>query len=279
MGGGSHYSEIHGARLRYEIAGDGPPVVFLHAGIADSRMWDDQFGAFSERHRVLRYDMRGFGQSSFPADSFSLADDLLDLLDYVGIDAAALVGASMGANVALELAVIAPGRVRALVLAPPGNLRGERSEELRRVDEAEEAAVARGDLDEAVRLNLDLWVAGPRRSIEEVDGEVVRRVGEMQRRAFAVQVPAFEQDPPPTHQRRLEGRLAGYLREIQAPTLVIVGVEDVRDILDAADELEGAVPGARKVALPASAHLPNMERPAEFNELVIGFLADALERV
>jgi pimeloyl-ACP methyl ester carboxylesterase len=101
LGGASDYAEINGALLRYEIAGDGAPVVLLHAGVADSRMWEDQVGLFSERHRVLRYDMRGFGSSSFPAGSFSFAADLLALMDYAGIDRAALVGASMGANVAL----------------------------------------------------------------------------------------------------------------------------------------------------------------------------------
>jgi 3-oxoadipate enol-lactonase len=223
--------------------------------------------------------MRGFGQSSFPAGSFSLAADLLALLDHVGIARAALVGGSMGANVALEVAVVAPERVRALVIAPPGNVGGGRSEEVRRFDEAEEAAIVRGDVGEAVRLNLDFWVAGPRRSLRQVDGQMVRRVEEMQRRAFEVQVPAFEHDPPPVHERWLHGPLVEHLREIGAPTLVVVGEEDVRDILEAAEVLSAGIPGARKVALPGVAHLPNMERPAEFNELAIGFLTDALENV
>jgi pimeloyl-ACP methyl ester carboxylesterase len=268
------YAELNGARIWYEVAGDGPAVVLLHEGIADARMWDPQWGALCASYRTLRCDMRGFGRSTLPGGSFSISNDVRSVLDLAGIQSAAFVGASMGANVALELAVVAPERVRALVLAPPGIVGGERSPALEEYGEAEDAALERGDVDEAVRLNVDVWVAGPRRPIEAVDQDVVRAVAEMQQRAFDVQVPAYEQDPPPAYEKLVDP-IADHLGDVRVPVLVLVGEEDMPDILTAADEIAARVPGARKVVMTDTAHVPNLERPAEYNELVLQFLADA----
>src|SRR5262249_37435154 len=157
---------VNGARLWYEVSGDGPTVVFVHEGISDSRLWDDQWPEACARFRSLRYDLRGFGRSDLPGGPFSHAADLRALRDHVGIARAALVGGSMGGNTATELAILEPERVTALVIAPPGIVGTDRSELLRAFDEAEEAAWDRGDFDETVRLNLDLWLAGPRRSLD-----------------------------------------------------------------------------------------------------------------
>ena len=94
------YAEINGARLYYEVAGAGQPLALLHAGIADSRMWDDQFAVFAERYKVIRYDYRGFGKSSVPPGPYVFRDDLLGLLRHLGIARASLIGVSMGGGLA-----------------------------------------------------------------------------------------------------------------------------------------------------------------------------------
>jgi pimeloyl-ACP methyl ester carboxylesterase len=267
-------AELNGANLWYEVAGDGPPVVFVHEAIGDSRLWDGQWGAFSARFRSLRFDFRGFGQSQLPGGSFSNSDDLRALLDHAAIDHAALVGGSMGANAAMEVAVLAPERVSALVVAPPGGVDGW-SEHVQAVWKAEDAAFESGDLDEAVRLNLELWVAGPRRSLDAVDPGVVERVAGMLRDAFEVQFAAFKAGPEPHQEKRVE-RLADRLGEIRAPTLVVVGDEDVPEILEASDTIAAGVRGARKVVVRGAAHALSLERPEELNQVVIRFLDEAL---
>src|SRR5262249_27535687 len=162
-------ADVNGARLWYELAGDGPAVVFVHEGIGDSRLWDDQWAEASVHFRAVRYDQRGFGRSDLPGGPFSYAGDLRALLDRLEISHAALVGGSLGADAATQLAILEPERVTALVVAPPGVVGAERSQLLRAFSEAEEAAWDRDDVDETVRLNLDLWLAGPRRSLDAVN--------------------------------------------------------------------------------------------------------------
>ncbi|MBA3366212.1 MAG: alpha/beta fold hydrolase [Actinobacteria bacterium] len=266
-------AQVNGATLYYEVAGEGPGVVLVHAGIADARMWDDQFQEFVGRHRILRYDIRGYGRSSLPGGPYSLVGDLRDLLRTVGIERAAVVGVSLGGRIALELALLEPGLVTALVLVGAGMPDHEWADEVKAIGEAEDEALERGDIETAVQLNLDLWVAGSGRKLEDVDPKVVERVREMQRDAFVTQVPAYEADPPPGPGEGLHPPVGSRLSEIAVPTLVLVGGEDVRDIRDIADRLAREVPGARLVVIPGTAHMPSMEKPAEFNQLVLDFLS------
>src|SRR5215208_6198208 len=89
-------AEVNGARIYYEVAGEGDPLVLVHAGIADSRMWEDQLMAFADRYRVIRYDMRGFGMTAMVDLPFSHHEDLRGLLDSLDVERAHLVGCSMG---------------------------------------------------------------------------------------------------------------------------------------------------------------------------------------
>src|SRR5258707_15020052 len=111
----SGFAEVNGARLYYELAGASSPVALLHAGIADSGMWDDQFAHFAVAHQVLRFDMRGFGQSSMPDEPYSLSDDLYGLLRQLGIGLAAIVGVSIGSATAIRFAIEHPEMVTGLV--------------------------------------------------------------------------------------------------------------------------------------------------------------------
>ena len=111
-------TDVNGARLAYECSGDGPAVAFIHGFTLDRRMWDDQFALFSERHRALRHDLRGFGESSLPitSEAYTHGADLAALLDRLGIERVVLVALSMGGWIAIEFAQTYPERVSALVL-------------------------------------------------------------------------------------------------------------------------------------------------------------------
>ncbi len=252
-----------------EVAGEGPEIVLLHEGICDSRMWDPQWERFTGSHRVLRFDFRGYGQSPLEPGAYSSARDVLELMDRHGFEKASLVGVSLGGRVALEVALAAPERVSALVLVGPGLPGHDWSEQMQGIWEAEEAALRAGDVDGAVELVLHTWVDGPGREPGDVDPAVRSRVAEMQGRAFELQLPVEEDE-----EELLVDDVAQRLSEIRAPTLVLVGEEDMLDIQAIADRLAREIPRARKATIGNAAHVPSMERPQEFEELVLGFLKE-----
>jgi pimeloyl-ACP methyl ester carboxylesterase len=159
------------------------PVVLIHAGIADRRMWDPQWAALTSTRDAVRLDLRGFGESAGkPTGSLDHVADVIDTLDHLGIARCHLVGASFGAGVAVEVALTRPGLVRSLLLGPPGgSLLAELTPALRDFFDAERAALARDDLDAAVDANVITWVVGPGRSESDLDPAVVAAVRRMQR--------------------------------------------------------------------------------------------------
>src|SRR5687767_13891290 len=106
--------------LAFEVAGSGDPLLLVHAGVADRRMWDPQWPVFVAAHRVIRYDLRGYGESLPPSGPWSQHADLLGLLAELGIGRAHVVGASVGAGIAVEAALAQPQAVASLVLVAPG---------------------------------------------------------------------------------------------------------------------------------------------------------------
>jgi pimeloyl-ACP methyl ester carboxylesterase len=259
-------------QLWHQQAGAGPAVVLLHAGICDSRMWDPQWATFPRRHRTIRYDQRGYGGSPIPQEPWSDARDLIGLLEDLGVRRAVLVGVSRGGQIALELAVARPDLADALVLVGAGLPGHDWSASVRASLAEEDAAVGRGDLDAAVEANLRLWVDGPQRSPARVDPAVRKLAGVMQRRVLELQAPVWE---------ALEDRiqllvpdLADRLGQVRAPTLVLTGGQDVADVQAIAERLTREIGGARRAVIDGAAHLPSLERPAEFDDLVLGFLAE-----
>ena len=164
----SGLAEVGGGKLAWEAAGEGPGVAFLHPGLWDSRVWDEQFGVFSKAYRVLRHDFRGYGRSSRPEPEkpYSHVDDLEAVMDAAGVDRAALIGNSMGGRVAIDFALEHPSRVSALVLAAPGlgGFEGSIEEEARWEAWSDERVgpiadlIEAGDLERARDLQLrELW--------------------------------------------------------------------------------------------------------------------------
>lgn len=253
-----------------EVAGEGPQLVLVHEGICDSRMWDLQWEQWSRSRRLLRVDLRGFGRSPLEAGPFAHARDVIEAIERHGFGPTALLGVSLGGRVALEVALARPELVSALVLVAPGMPGHEWSEELRARWGEEEAAFEAGDLDGAVEASLRTWVDGPRREPEDVDPVVRSLVGEMQRRAYELQG-AVDEDEEELFVEDVAQRLG----DVRAPTLVIVGEEDQPDMHAIAKRLAAEIPGARLETIADTAHVPSMERPREFDELVLPFLEEA----
>lgn len=260
--------EINSARLFYEVRGEGQPLVFIHSGLADSRMWAVQSWQFAQKYRVIRYDLRGFGRSSMPPGPFSNRADLAGLLRYLSVERAVLVGSSMGGQLALDFALEYPEMVAALVLVGAGISGKPPSEFLMQQWQAIDAAAEAGDIAQAVEMELRLWVDGPGRAPEQVDPQARELVREMNTDNFRRAAEQAQGQPQP-----LEPPALTRLGEIHVPTLVLVGAHDVPDVLDSAERLAQGIPGAQKIVLPGTAHLPSLEQPETFHRVVLEFLS------
>jgi pimeloyl-ACP methyl ester carboxylesterase len=261
--------------LTYERSGPtgSTPILLLHAGIADRRMWDSVWPTLTAGRDVVRVDLRGFGESTErPAGPWSPRADVGATLDALGVERAHVVGCSFGAGVAVELALERPAAVASLVLAAPGgSLITERTEELAAFWELEGKAVEAGDLDAAVEANVTAWVDGPHRGPDVVPAAVRDAVRTMQRRNFDLTIDwpdevweADDELDPEAHER---------LDEITAPTLVIVGRLDIDSIQLAADHLLAGLDNVRGVSWDDVAHLPSMERPDDFAAEVLDWVS------
>ncbi|MYR26096.1 MULTISPECIES: alpha/beta hydrolase [unclassified Streptomyces] len=240
-----------------------PAVVLLHSSICDRRMWAPQLAALPPLYRGLAPDLRGFGDTPLGGTPHDDARDVLALLDGLGIDRFAVVGSSYGGRVALRLAGLVPERVQALALLCPAAPGLAGTEALEALDAREEELVAAGDLDGACALMVETWL-GPGADASVRDG-VVR----MQRRAYEVQLAA------PEGAGRTEEGGPVPLSAVTAPTLVATAAHDLPEFRALAAGLPARLAGARDteyVDIPASGHLPSMERPEETTRLVRDFL-------
>lgn len=257
---GAGVAHVQGARLAWWHDGDGPPLVLVHAGVADARMWEPLLPALTGSHRVVRYDMRGFGRTRSAPGAFVPARDLSALLDALAITRAHVVGASFGGLVALELAASEPQRVASLVLLAPALPDIEPSPELLAFARAEEQAVSVGRIDDAVEINVRMWASAS-------TPEVRALVAEMQRTTFDLQLreraESAELEPPVTER----------LSTIRAPTTIAVGDRDVADFRAVAQRLEHELPHARLHAVAGAGHLLALDQPDAVAQLILRHLA------
>lgn len=260
-------AQINGASIHYRREGAGFPIVMLHAGVADSRMWQPQVDEFAKQFDVIRPDMRGFGDSELPAGPWKPRDDLLGLVDELRLKPAHLVGCSMGGSLAIDFAIDHPERVSKLVLVGAGVSGAKQDPRHESLYAEVMAADERGDMDAVNQAEMYLWLDGPYRARGYVAKPLRHLFLDMNRRNLDSE---WSQSP----MQALEPGAADRLNEISAPTLVIVGDADLEPIRETADLLASSILRARKVTIHDAAHLPNLEHPEEFNRIVLDFLLD-----
>jgi len=270
----SGYAPVLGGELYYEQSGAGPAVILVHAGIADLRMWDDQLPALAERHTVVRYDARGFGRTRSEPVAFSNRQDLLALMDHLGLARAVLVGCSRGGMIALDTALEAPERVTALGWVCSGISGWQPADELFTPEdialyEAMEAAEAAHEHERTAELDVRLWVDGPRQPEGRAAEPVRRKVYEMALNNYRSHAHLFDAGLEP---QPLEPPAVARLGELRMPVLAIVGELDSPATPAAAAVLAAAAPQTQIITYPDAAHLPNMERPERFNADLLAFL-------
>ena len=253
--------EIDGGRLWYESEGDGSAVVLIHSGLADAHQWDDQMRTFPSRYRTIRYDQRGYGRSDPPTGPYSSVDDLARLLDALQVRSAALVGVSQGGGIALALALERPSLPWAVVGAATGGVGFEDwTEATEAAGEAMDAAVAAGDVEEALRIAGDLWLP-------------LGRFPESDERAAAMLAGVAEAwRIPEDWERWPEPRALERIGDVGVPTLVVLPEHDIPEVHTVGERLAAGIPGARAVTVSGTDHLVNVRNPAGFDRVVLDFL-------
>jgi 3-oxoadipate enol-lactonase len=262
------YLPVRGGNLYYETAGEGTPLVFVHAGFLDSRMWDDQFQLFAKGKRVIRYDVRGFGRSSTPSEEYSDAEDLFALLKHLNIENTSILGNSNGGRIALDFASVHPTMVKSLILVSPG-IRGYKTsglEEDREWDELDKRenlqglATSENRIDDAVNMDLEIWAPAQGATSKSLILEM------------ATANSHIHKNPPYKLQKSPEPTAFTKLNQIRAPTILIVGDRDVKAMQTMTKRLHQLIPGSKLSIIRGADHIANMSRPEEFNAIVSSFL-------
>ena len=257
------FCTISGGSLYYEECGQGTPLILIHGGALDSRMWDQQFLEFSNTFRVIRYDARNHGKSKSEIVPYSHADDLAGLMDSLRIDQAVILGLSMGGYIAIDFALKYPEKVKALIPVAPG-LTGYEFKDPQILEYNAKLKTAQ-TYEEAVEYILRQWCDGPVRTPAQVDSTVRNRVQKMY-------LDFFQNFQRGLKENRSDPPAINRLAEIKKPVFIIVGDLDQPGILEIARMIEEKVPGAKKIVIKGVAHMVNLEKPDDFNATVIRFL-------
>ena len=256
------WADVAGGRIYYEAAGQGDPVILIHGGFGDRRMWDAQFAALARSHRVVRYDHRGFGRSSRPTAPYSATQDLVDLLDHLDIPAAHIVGNSMGGGIALDFAVLHPDRVKKLVVVSSG-ANGYPYDDADFASMRAVFATGASSVDRAAAQ----WLKEPMIAIASSKPRTAALVRSMvldNRAVFNMQNWPWEDFRPTAWER---------LSELRLPVLFVVGDRDIPAVQRAAAAAVRRIRQAELVRIRNADHLPQMVDPDGFNRQLLRFLA------
>jgi pimeloyl-ACP methyl ester carboxylesterase len=249
-----------GGKLYYEVAGSGHPLVLIHGGQMDSRMWDEQFTLFSKSYRVIRYDFRGFGKSPAATKPFAGEDDLAMLLRLLDADKAYIVGLSLGGRIALDFAVAHPEMTDGVIAVAPGLSGFHFTDDPTMMDSWRAAQV--GDWAKVA----DLWLHTGYMAPAMENPTIAPRL-----RQLATE-DAHQWLDNPSLERVLNPPAIERLPDVKVPTLIIVGNRDVADIHEICGLLYARIPGAKEILIQNSGHIVNMEQPEQFYRAVLDFL-------
>jgi 3-oxoadipate enol-lactonase len=240
-----------------DSGGDGPPLVMLHPGVGDSRIWEPLLPALTASWRVIRYDARGFGRSPAPTVKFTLLTDLIAVLDHYGLDRVAIVGCSQGGGSALALALERPARVSAMVLLCPGIPGFAWPDEPAELEAEYDRAMEAGDVDALARLIQGSWgAAGSTEAVMEQFRSAAR--------AYLSSGDLMQEDPP----------VLDRLGEIAVPASLLVGDLDYPPLIESNRQAAARIPGCQLTVVPGMDHLPPLRDP----DLVLTIITTTLSR-
>ncbi|MCA0457317.1 MAG: alpha/beta hydrolase [Chloroflexi bacterium] len=261
------FAPVNGTQMYYEIAGSGHPLIMVHAGVADNRLWDHQFDLFAEQYHVIRFDQRGFGQTKPVDGDFNRSEDIYALLTHLGINHAYLMGCSMGGGACIDFALTHPEMAKALITigSGPGGFKTDDPPpavwgDLVKAYEADE-------LDKVAEYEAQIWLDGPAAPAGRVGGAIREKMIAMNSIALHNEKLELGKEIP------LASPAVNRLSELHLPALIIYGDLDTPYVQTAGKYLADHIAGAKRVIMSGVAHLPSMEQPAALNKIVLEFLA------
>ncbi|ALS37243.1 pimeloyl-ACP methyl ester carboxylesterase [Enterococcus rotai] len=259
------FLNVSGATIYFESKGQGSHILLIHAGIADSRMWDHEFHSLDQQFQVTRFDLPGFGQSSFTGGSFSYTMIINELLDHLKIKQTYIFAASFGGKIALDFVLENPKRCLRLALESSAIGEWDFSEELQRYDEKEEQLLSLNQYEQAADLNYHTWVLRDR-DPKYFDSNIKKLILDMQMTAFTKPEPLS-----PIEEIQTARPLSTKLDQLTCPVLIIIGDHDVDDFQKISAFLHQKITHAEKVIISNAAHLANLECPELVEQLVTDF--------
>jgi len=254
---------IRGIELHYDDRGEGTPIVLVHGHPFDHTMWKYQVPRFAPDHRLIMPDLRGYGRTDVIPGKVMLDEmalDIVHLLDALQIDSAVFCGLSMGGQIVLDFYRLFPHKVNALVIVDSD---------------------ARGETPETHQQRLqkaDLIIATGMR--QHTDDTILQYIAPASMNNQAVYTHLYEmmsstkaEGAAAAHRGRADRRdHLPILSNIRIPTLIVVGEEDYFTPLPIARLMSDRIPGAELAVIPGAGHLPNMEAPEKFNDILHDFL-------
>jgi pimeloyl-ACP methyl ester carboxylesterase len=267
---------VKGAKLFYEVTGEGFPLVLVHSRWMLNALWDEQVKFFAAQFRVIRYDVRGFGKSEMELIPSSDVDDLLQLFDHLAVEQAYIVGLSMGAEIAISFALAHPERLKALVISGVGLDEFEWGESFNQQWQQFADAIKADDYNQAIDHVVSMWVDGPLRpapqEVRDRTRELMRGHTFLHHKPFPPSSEAENTPPPqpePVQPLSEKEKFAG----LQVPTQVMVGEYDWPEMVKMAEILAGYLPNGEHILISGAAHITNLEQPEAFNRAVLNFLS------
>jgi len=257
------FADVNGTRLYYEIAGSEHPLVLIHDFTLDTRMWDAQFEVFAQHYQVLRYDVRGYGQSALPtSEPYDHSDDLRALMQHLGVESAHILGLSMGGRNAINFALAYPDATDTLIVVDSG-LDGYQG-----AGESPLSSIWRTAQQDGIEAAKTVWLNHPFFETARENAVVTTQLAQMVSNYSGWHLVNRDPGivPTPVAIQRLDA--------IHVPTLIIIGERDLPDLHGMADTLAQGIPGAKKIVMPDVGHMANMEDPERFNEIVLGVLGE-----
>lgn len=264
--------KIGSAQLVGEYTGQGKPLIFLHAGVADRRMWCPQIDTLKNYFQTVIYDRRGFGETTCLDEAFSHVEDLRQVIKQLALTDVVLIGCSQGGRIALDFALAYPHQVAALVLIAPAvsgapepitfpqNIQAR----INALDEADEA----NDLELVNTIETDLWLDGPTSPSGRVDDSLRKLLLDMNGIALRKPELTLEQEPTSAYEK---------LPNLSIPTLVVWGNLDFPHVSERCHYLVNTIPTAIGEEMPNTSHLLNLEEPEYLNNLLQAFLSSSNE--